>query len=148
MNEWIFILAETPLPKAFEWIPVVNSVILFGVIAGALIKYSSWRATEEQRKREQALEKKQLIITACEEFTNSPAYRASRDQRTREISGHEIHEAFSRRASTFVDSKVYEAELRSLRSDIARLGEDIKENTGTLNKISGQLGMASQEQKR
>jgi hypothetical protein len=144
--DWsLFVDAVLPVagtvPQAFEWIPVVNSIILFSIIAGALIKYSSWRATEEKRKVDAAKEQKAMVVTVCEEFTNGLAYRASRDQRTREIAATTVDQAFRDRASTFVDAKVYEAETRAFRDDIARLSDDIKENSRTLAKISGQLSV-------
>lgn len=128
------------LPPAFEWIPVANSVVLFAMIAGALIKYSTWRATEEKRKREAEQQQKELISSVCTEFTHSAAYRDARDQRTREIASVTVHEAFAQRASSFVDSKVYEAEMRALRADLQRMSDDIKDNTSALRSVSDRMG--------
>lgn len=119
--------------------PVANSIVIWGAVAGAIIKYSTWRATEEKRKRERAEELRALIVNVCETFTNSPAYRASRDDRTREVASTLLNQEFSNRASSFVDSKVYESERKAFHADIARLSEDIKENTRTLAEISGKL---------
>lgn len=133
------LFVTTALPDAFEWMPVVNSIVIWGAVAGGVIKYLTWRATEEERKRKRAEELRTLIVNVCETFTNSESYRKIRDERTREVAGAMLDEAFRNRAASFVDSKVYASETDGFRDDIKRLGDDIKENTRTLSEINGKL---------